>query len=136
MAQSVLKQLIGRRIKEVREEQGLTQPELAEKMAGEDRHPQSISKWEAGRSNASLEVLEEIAEALGVHPVTLLTLESDDYRRAMEEAATLVEGTLADLAEKLRDRGGEVDTTGTRPTSASDGDSEPDQERPEADEAG
>jgi len=56
---------IGRRIKELREEQNLTQEDLARRMK---THPQSVWRYEAGTRVPNAPKIEEIARALGVEP--------------------------------------------------------------------
>lgn len=60
---------VGRRIRELREEQHLTQEELGRR-AGVDS--QTVYRYEAGSRFPSLAKLEEIAQALGVGPEELV----------------------------------------------------------------
>lgn len=101
MSEKTLKSMIGNRIAEVRDMMNLTQSDLAERL---DVGKGTVSRWENGQRPPTTERLDEIASALGVDPVVLVTLDSDDYRLAMEEAATIVEGGLADIVEALRER--------------------------------
>ena len=57
------RQVIGKKIKQLREEQNLTLEQLAD-MVGTDR--QHIWNIEAGRKNITLDYLDKIAEALKV----------------------------------------------------------------------
>ncbi|AFL83521.1 putative transcriptional regulator [Belliella baltica DSM 15883] len=58
-----IKEKFGNRLKTLRKEKGLSQEELAEK-SGLNRP--YISGIEQGKRNVSLEVMEKLAEALGV----------------------------------------------------------------------
>lgn len=57
------KELLGRRIKELRKIRGLSQEELSEKV---DIDPKHLSRIEVGRGFPSLDTLEKIAKALNV----------------------------------------------------------------------
>lgn len=57
------KELLGRRIKELRKMKGLSQEELSEKV---DIDPKHLSRIEVGRGFPSLDTLEKIAKALNV----------------------------------------------------------------------
>lgn len=74
----------GRRVRLLRQEQGISQEELAHR-AGLDRT--YISSCEAGRRNVTLKTIMRIAAALEVSPVVLIDPERD-ARSAAEEAAT------------------------------------------------
>ena len=60
--------ITGAIIKKLREEQGLTQSQLAEQLNVSDK---AISKWETGRGYPDISLLETLAKALG-HSVTEL----------------------------------------------------------------
>lgn len=60
----------GAMIKELREKQGLTQAQLAEKLSVSDK---SISKWETGRGYPDISMIEPLAAALGVSVIELLS---------------------------------------------------------------
>lgn len=60
---------IGKKIEACRKSKGMTQAALAEK-AGIDRT--YINNVEAGRKVPKLNTISRIANALGVHPITLL----------------------------------------------------------------
>ncbi len=66
-----MKETWGKRLKELRKENGLTQVELAELLQTTD---DSIYSWEKGRSQPSLEMLCEICEKLDVTSDYLLGL--------------------------------------------------------------
>jgi transcriptional regulator with XRE-family HTH domain len=58
-----IKEKFGQRVKSLRKEKGMSQEELAEK-SGLNRP--YISAIEQGKRNVSLEVMEKLAEAMGV----------------------------------------------------------------------
>jgi transcriptional regulator with XRE-family HTH domain len=60
--------LLGRRIKELRKSQGLSQEALAEKM---EVHPKYLGSVERGEQNPTLEFLVKLAHALRVELVAL-----------------------------------------------------------------
>ncbi len=57
------KQMIGARIKEVRNKKGLTQEQLSEKM---EINPKYLSSIERGNENPTLNTLIKLSESLGV----------------------------------------------------------------------
>lgn len=59
----------GRCLKSIREQVGLTQEQLAERLSVT---PQSVGEWESGRKRPMLERLPKLASALGVEPRDLL----------------------------------------------------------------
>ncbi len=60
---------IGERIRDLRLREGMTQMQLAERIG---ITYQQVQKYEKGTSNISVERLYQIADALGVHPGSLL----------------------------------------------------------------
>lgn len=64
-----IKEKFGQRVKTLRKEKGMSQEELAEK-SGLNRP--YISAIEQGKRNVSLEVMEKLAEAMGVGIVSLI----------------------------------------------------------------
>lgn len=64
---------VGKRIAELRKEQGLTQKELASKLHITDG---AVSKWERGINFPDLSLMEPLATALGTSVIQLLSLES------------------------------------------------------------
>jgi len=60
----------GGAIKKFREEKGLTQSELAEKLAVSDK---AVSRWETGRGYPDISLLEQICTCLGVSVCELLS---------------------------------------------------------------
>jgi transcriptional regulator with XRE-family HTH domain len=65
-----IKEKFGQRVKSLRKEKGMSQEELAEK-SGLNRP--YISAIEQGKRNVSLEVMEKLAEAMGVEIVILIS---------------------------------------------------------------
>lgn len=65
--------ITGAMIKRLREEKGLTQTELAEKIFVTDK---AVSKWETGRGYPDISLVESLAKALGVSVIELLSGEN------------------------------------------------------------
>lgn len=72
MTKAVLLKKIGQRVRNLRAERNYSQADLAN-LAGKDR--QSIHRIERGQVNASIYYLHEIAEALKVNVIELLTFD-------------------------------------------------------------
>lgn len=72
MAKSEIGQQVGKRVREVRRQTGLTQPELGERahMAAAE-----ISKIENGRRTPTLETLERLSKAMGVSVIALVSVD-------------------------------------------------------------
>lgn len=66
--------LVGRNLKRIRVERGLTQEELAERSGFAQQY---ISDVERGRRNPTIVSLWELAQAIGVTPVDLITPDDD-----------------------------------------------------------
>ena len=66
--------LVGRNLKRIRVERGLTQEELTERSGFSQQY---ISDMERGRRNPTIVSLWELAQAIGVTPVDLIT--PDDH---------------------------------------------------------
>ena len=83
---------VGKRVREIRRQAGLTQPELGERahMAAAE-----ISKIENGRRTPTLETLDRLAQALGV---TVISLVSFDPGR--DTRSDLVERIVTRLANQ------------------------------------
>ena len=64
-----MRKLVGRNVRAVRQAQGMTQEQLAEKSGFSQQY---ISDLERGRRNPTVVSLYELAEALGSTPVQLL----------------------------------------------------------------
>jgi len=72
-------------VAELRKEKGITQKELAEKLAISDK---AISKWETGNSIPDVTVLVPLATELGVSVTELLECRRMDYTENMDTAQT------------------------------------------------
>lgn len=75
MEKSEILKLVGKKIKEVRIQKGISQADLVGKMQGEI-DPTNISRIEAGRTNPTVFTIFRIAEALEVNPKELLDIQS------------------------------------------------------------
>ena len=60
----------GNLIKDLRENKGLTQKELAENLGVSDK---AVSKWETNRGLPDISIIEDLAKALGISLAELLT---------------------------------------------------------------
>lgn len=104
---------MGARIKARREEVGLTQRELAEKIPGKSDGNQ-VSKWERGEHRVSDDTLEHIARALDVDAGYFMVAEpvpgSADLVGALAEQSQLdrIEAKLDELLDAVRDADGEA----------------------------
>ena len=74
MEKSEILKKVGKRIKEVRIQKGISQADLVGRMSGEI-DPTNISRIEAGRTNPTIFTLYRIAEALDVKLVSLIDIE-------------------------------------------------------------
>lgn len=81
------KELLGRRIKELRKTRGLSQDELSEKV---DIDPKHLSRIEVGRGFPSLDTLEKIANALNVEMKDFF--EFDHEAKSAKELMKTLEG--------------------------------------------
>ena len=72
-----MRKLVGRNVKRVRQEKGLTQEQLAE-LSGFSQ--QYISGLEQGRRNPTVVSLYELATALGVSHMELVRTAEDEWR--------------------------------------------------------
>ena len=73
-----INKIIGKNLLNLRKQHKLTQMELAEKFNYSDK---SISKWEAGDSMPSIEILNELAKFYGV---TLDYLVTEEHNKILE----------------------------------------------------
>lgn len=94
------RQRFGGRVKRLRNEQGLTQEQLAELIEKTVEH---ISFIERGERAPSFEVLFDIAEALNVSPAQLLSADHQDADNVLAEALPVP--PLARLPEPVRETG-------------------------------
>lgn len=77
MDKSEILKKIGKRIKEVRLQKGISQADLVGKMDG-NIDPTNISRIEAGRTNPTIITLYRIAEAMDMKLTDLINLESTE----------------------------------------------------------
>ena len=73
MEKSEILKLVGKKIKDVRLQKGISQADLVGKMQGEI-DPTNISRIEAGRTNPTVFTIFRIAEALQINPKELLDI--------------------------------------------------------------
>lgn len=69
-----MRRLVGRNVRKARETKGLTQEQLAERSGFTQQY---ISGLETGKRNPTIVSLYEIAQALGVSHIALVTPDSD-----------------------------------------------------------
>jgi len=77
LEKSEILKLIGKRIKELRMQKGISQADLVGRMEG-NIDPTNISRIEAGRTNPTVITLYRIAEALEIKLVDLLNIEASE----------------------------------------------------------
>lgn len=93
--------------KTLRKKRGLTQGNLAERVGVEQP---TIQRWESGKQSPSLEDLDRLASALGVHPGELFA----DQDLPADDAAT--EAALREIVGAvLRSAAGTVPASASRP---------------------
>jgi transcriptional regulator with XRE-family HTH domain len=89
---------VGNRIRELREEEGLTIQELAETSElGSKGH---LSNLERGLARPNIQTLKQIANGLGVLPLDLMTFPTEDLRQRLVNASRDL--SLKRVAETLR----------------------------------
>lgn len=76
-----IKRAFGKKIKEKRLQQSLTQEQLAERVG---ISPKSLSQIELGNNFISAENLEQICNALNIQPKSLFDFETDNTEEIME----------------------------------------------------
>lgn len=76
-----IKCLLGKKIKEKRIQQSLTQEQLAEKVG---ISPKSLSQIELGNNFVSADNLEQICSALSVHVKSLFDFDNDNSEEKMD----------------------------------------------------
>jgi transcriptional regulator with XRE-family HTH domain len=108
--------LFGRRLRGLREEAGLTQRQLADRMraAGYKMHQTTVAKIEAGERAVSVGEAAEFAGALGIDLTEMINVgqrrrvtaqlkvaslehQADEYARRLHETQVLLDDTLARL---------------------------------------
>jgi UDP-N-acetylglucosamine 1-carboxyvinyltransferase len=99
---------IGKRIADLRETQGLTQKELAQKI---HTTQSAIARLESGKQNVSAEMLKKIGQALGKNLITLspgtmnVTINGQKKLRGTIETNTSKNGAVGLLCASLLNRG-------------------------------
>lgn len=76
-----IKQLLGKKIKEKRIQQSLTQEQLSEKIG---ISPKSLSQIELGNNFVSADNLEQICSALNIHVKSLFDFENDNSEEKID----------------------------------------------------
>lgn len=89
---------VGQRIREIRQEAGLTIQELAETSElGSKGH---LSNMERGLVRPNIHTLKQVADGLGVHPIDLLTFPKDGIRARLIDLTRHL--TVRKLQEAVR----------------------------------
>ena len=88
---------IGKRIKELRRTQGLTQDQLCERLSISDLH---LRKMERGDRSASIDLYIEIAQELGVS-LDYLVLGKQNSAHVLKQEIRSLKAFLDDLERKL-----------------------------------
>jgi transcriptional regulator with XRE-family HTH domain len=89
---------VGRRIREIRIEEGLTIQELADTSElGSKGH---LSNMERGLVRPNIQTLKQLADGLGVLPLDLMTFPHDDVRQRLVDLTRQL--TLKRVGETLR----------------------------------
>lgn len=100
MAKSEIGHHVGRRLRELRQQAGLTQPELGERahMAAAE-----ISKIENGRRTPTLETLERLTRALGVavQDVVMPAPQSDAHEALLAQITMRLRGQPVEVLQRI-----------------------------------
>jgi transcriptional regulator with XRE-family HTH domain len=89
---------VGQRIREIREEEGLTIQQLAETSElGSKGH---LSNMERGLVRPNIQTLKQVADGLGVLPLDLVTFPKHDLRQKLVDLTRQL--TLKKIGETLR----------------------------------
>lgn len=94
---SDLKLLVGRRLRQMRKEKGLTQAALAEKAEMIDTY---LAGVERGERNIALETLEKIVKALDAEPMDAFRFGSLEPGKGIEEKRDVIRLLAAFLEER------------------------------------
>ncbi len=92
-----IKKLLGKRIKEIRRNKGLTQDELAEKIGIESG---SISNIENGKYYPTADNLEKIIKALNISPQNLFVIEHNQDNDVLLNEINLI---LEENPDKIKE---------------------------------
>src|SRR5262245_29857763 len=99
-----LAQAVGQRIRQLRQEAGLTMEKLA--FESELRSKGHLSSLERGLVMPTIQTLQVLADRLGVLLLDLVTFpESDERQRVVDLTRRLPRGTLKKLAKELAESG-------------------------------
>ena len=94
---------IGKFIRELREEKGLTQSELAEKL---NINYKTISRWENGNYLPPIEMMVELSKFFDVSVVEILNgeriKEEKEFRKRADESVTLSIATIFTLKDRMK----------------------------------
>ncbi len=93
--------MIGQRVKELREDRGWNQSELASR-AG--LTPAAVSQIEGGRRLPTAQTLQKLADALGASSDALMGRESDEKLLERDEDARLLLRSFHELSDDDRER--------------------------------
>ena len=96
------KNTIGATILAKRKEHGWTQKELAEKLHVTDK---TISKWETGKHFPDIEIMEELADTLGISLQELLGLENESADKAISSLIDISKEEKKAILKDIRNRG-------------------------------
>ena len=89
---------VGRRIREIRQEEGLTIAELAETSElGSKGH---LSNMERGLVRPTIQTLKQVADGLGVLPLDLMTFPKHDVRQRLVDLTR--QASLKKIGETVR----------------------------------
>ena len=97
-----MRKLVGRNVKRIRQDRGLTQEELAERSGFSQQY---ISGLEQGRRNPTIVSIYELATALGVSHTELVRPTEERYRNSLKRRVLLirsVESSASTLARHDR----------------------------------
>lgn len=93
---------IGRRLRQLREEQGITREKLAYECG---RSKSFVSEIEAGKKTPSMTALADFAARLGVRPFDLLVFPEDgDRERVTERLRSISPAEIEDVEQHLARR--------------------------------
>ncbi|MCD8051217.1 MAG: helix-turn-helix domain-containing protein [Clostridiales bacterium] len=92
---------VGATIRALRQEQNLTQKELAQRLHVTDK---AVSKWERGLNFPDLTLLEPLAQALGTTVPHLLGLEQENTQEAVSALSDLAAQEQEQVRREIRNR--------------------------------
>jgi len=89
---------IGHRIRTVRQKKKLTQKKLAEMIKKE---PSFVSHIERNSRNVSVKLLHQIAQALEISPIEILSMGTNEFEKCIEKMVLLDEESLKKLNDYI-----------------------------------